>query len=180
MFCCWQPTQPLLLIVSVGDRALQRQNCSFAARKVPLGIFAVATDNWACSSWKCNVSKIRLCARGCTCCCQLKLAITGNLGCIRDLSLSVSLSTCFVLLQAAHTFCVSVLYLHVVFDDKHVLSLMCVHACIYVYPRSSWFILFIFYFLMLIICLFLGLLVSILTWTVWMYMYSKHCSSLYP
>ena len=34
--------------------------------------------------------------------------------------------TCVVLLQAAHTFCVSVLYVHVVFDDKHVLNLMCV------------------------------------------------------
>ena len=41
-----------------------------------------------------------------------------------SLSLSVSLS-----LQAAHTFCVSVLYVHVVFDDKHVLNLMCVRAC---------------------------------------------------
>ena len=38
-----------------------------------------------------------------------------------------------MLLQAAHTFCVSVLYVHVVFDDKHVLNLMCVHACIYIY-----------------------------------------------
>ena len=37
--------------------------------------------------------------------------------------------TCVVLLQAAHTFCVSVLYVHVVFDDKHVLNLMCVRAC---------------------------------------------------
>ena len=37
--------------------------------------------------------------------------------------------TCVVLLQAAHTFCVSVLYVHVVFDDKHVLNLMCVSAC---------------------------------------------------
>ena len=45
--------------------------------------------------------------------------------------------TCVVLLQAAHTFCVSVFYVHVVFDDKHVLNLMCVRACIYVYPRSS-------------------------------------------
>ena len=33
-------------------------------------------------------------------------------------------------LQAAHTFCVSVLYVHVVFDDKHVLNLMCVRACV--------------------------------------------------
>ena len=48
--------------------------------------------------------------------------------------------TCVVLLQAAHTFCVSVLYVHVVFDDKHVLNLMCVRACIYVYPRSSKFL----------------------------------------
>ena len=37
--------------------------------------------------------------------------------------------TCVMLLQAAHTFCVSVLYVHVVFDDKHVLNLMCVLAC---------------------------------------------------
>ena len=37
--------------------------------------------------------------------------------------------TCVVLLQAAHTFCVSVLYVHVIFDDKHVLNLMCVRAC---------------------------------------------------
>ena len=29
------------------------------------------------------------------------------------------------------------LYVHVVFDDKHVLNLMCVHTFIYVYPRSS-------------------------------------------
>ena len=41
--------------------------------------------------------------------------------------------TCVVLLQAAHTFCVSVLYVHVVFDDKHVLNLMCVRACIYMF-----------------------------------------------
>ena len=45
--------------------------------------------------------------------------------------------TCVVLLQAAHTFCVFVLYVHVVLGDKHVLNLMCLHACIYVYPRSS-------------------------------------------
>ena len=31
--------------------------------------------------------------------------------------------------QAAHTFCVSVLCVYVVFDDKHVLNLMCVCAC---------------------------------------------------
>ena len=37
-----------------------------------------------------------------------------------------------MLLQAAHTFCVSVLYVHVVFDDKHVLNLTCVRACIYI------------------------------------------------
>ena len=34
-----------------------------------------------------------------------------------------------MLLQAAHTFCVSVLYVHIVFDDKHVLNLMCVREC---------------------------------------------------
>ena len=55
-------------------------------------------------------------------------------------SLSLSLSiyiyiypcaapTCVVLLQAAYTFCVSVLYVHLVFDDKHVLIIMCVRAC---------------------------------------------------
>ena len=44
-----------------------------------------------------------------------------------------------------NTFCVSVLYVHVVFDDKHVLNLMCVRACIYVYPRSSCFF-FLFFF----------------------------------
>ena len=39
-----------------------------------------------------------------------------------------------MLLQAAHTFCVSVLYVQVVFDDKHVLNLMCVRArmCLYI------------------------------------------------
>ena len=46
--------------------------------------------------------------------------------------LQVSLS----LLKAAHTFCVSVLCVHVVFNDKHVLNLMCMRVCIYVYPRS--------------------------------------------
>ena len=47
---------------------------------------------------------------------------------IIDISLHVLLPTCVVLLQAAHTFCVSVLYVHVVFDDKHVL--MCVRVCV--------------------------------------------------
>ena len=42
--------------------------------------------------------------------------------------LHVLLPTCVVLLQAAHTFCVSVLYVHVVFDDKYVL--MRVRACV--------------------------------------------------
>ena len=37
-----------------------------------------------------------------------------------------------VLLQAAHTFCVSVLYVHVVFDGKHVL--MRVRACVCLPP----------------------------------------------
>ena len=46
------------------------------------------------------------------------------------LSLSLSLLTFgVVLLQAAHTFCVSVLYVHVGFDDKHVL--MHVQACVH-------------------------------------------------
>ena len=52
---------------------------------------------------------------------------------IIDISLHVLLPTCVVLLQAAHIFCVSVLYVHVVFDDKHVLNLMCVRACIYMF-----------------------------------------------
>ena len=53
-----------------------------------------------------------------------------------------------MLLQAAHTFCVSVLYVHVVFDDKHILNLMFTldQADLYIY-----------------ICFFLGLLVSIST-----------------
>ena len=46
---------------------------------------------------------------------------------IIDTSLPVLFPTCDVLLQAAHTFCASVLYVHVVFDDKHV---MCVRACV--------------------------------------------------
>ena len=40
------------------------------------------------------------------------------------------LPTCVVLLQAAHTFCVSVLYVHVVFDDKHVLMRVRVCVCL--------------------------------------------------
>ena len=48
-----------------------------------------------------------------------------------DIALHVLLPTCVVLLQAAHTFCVSVLYVHVVFDDKHVLNLMFVRACVF-------------------------------------------------
>ena len=53
-----------------------------------------------------------------------------------------------MLLQAAHTVCVSVLYLHVVFDDKHVLSLMCVHACKYMFSndQADLYFIFIFYF----------------------------------
>ena len=45
---------------------------------------------------------------------------------IIDISVHVLLPTCVVLLQAVHTFCVSVLYMHVVFDDKHVLMRECV------------------------------------------------------
>ena len=48
------------------------------------------------------------------------------------ITLHVLLPTCVVLIQAAHTFCVSVLCVHVVFDDKHVL--MCVHACVCLPP----------------------------------------------
>ena len=36
-----------------------------------------------------------------------------------------------MLLQADHTFCVCALYVHVVFDDKHVLNLMYVRACMW-------------------------------------------------
>ena len=39
------------------------------------------------------------------------------------------LPNCVLLLHAAHTIGVSVLYVNVVFDDKHVLNLMCVRAC---------------------------------------------------
>ena len=63
-------------------------------------------------------------------------------------------STCFMLLQAAHTFCVSVLYVHVVFDDKHVLNLMCVRECMCL-PQIKLIYIYI-YFLMLIVDLFLG------------------------
>ena len=51
-----------------------------------------------------------------------------------------------MLLQAARTFCVSVLYVHVVFDDKHVLNLMCVRACIYVVIVFLLFFFFFFFF----------------------------------
>ena len=76
-----------------------------------------------------------------------------------------------MLLQAAHTFCVSVLYVHVVFDDRHVLNLMYVRACMclpqdqanfYMYIYISFF----FFKILLNIDLFLGLLVSISTWFV--------------
>ena len=51
-----------------------------------------------------------------------------------------------MLLQAAHTFCVSALYVHVVFDDKHVLNLMCVRACIYMFtPDQANFYMYIFF-----------------------------------
>ena len=47
------------------------------------------------------------------------------------------LPTCVVLLHAAHTFDVSVLYVHVVFDDKHAMHAgVCVCVCvllIYIY-----------------------------------------------
>ena len=63
---------------------------------------------------------------------------------IIDISLHVLLLTCDVLLQAANTFCVSVLYVHVVFDDKHVicvrasvltadLSNLYMYVCMYIY-----------------------------------------------
>ena len=48
---------------------------------------------------------------------------------IIDISLQVLFPTCVVLLQAAHTFCVSVLYVHVVFGDKHVL--MRARVCVF-------------------------------------------------
>ena len=50
---------------------------------------------------------------------------------IIDISLHVLLPTCVVLLQAAHTFCVSVLYVHVVFDDKHVLMRVRARVCLH-------------------------------------------------
>ena len=40
--------------------------------------------------------------------------------------------TCVVLLQAAHTFCVSVLYVHVVFDDKQMFLILCACARVYI------------------------------------------------
>ena len=47
-----------------------------------------------------------------------------------------------VLLQAAHTFCVSVLYVHVVFDDKHVLN----RARVYVFtPDQANFYMYIYF-----------------------------------
>ena len=81
---------------------------------------------------------------------------------IIDISLHVQLPTCVMLLQAAHTFCVSELYVHVVFDDRHVL--MRVRVCVfgpdlanlYLKKKKK----------NLIIDLFLGLLVSISTWFV--------------
>ena len=79
------------------------------------------------------------------------------------------LPTCVVLLQAAHTFCVSVLYVHVVFDDKHVLMRVRTRVCspqIYLSIYLSIYLYIILIFLMLIMGLFLGLLVSISTWFV--------------
>ena len=52
-----------------------------------------------------------------------------------------------MLLQAAHTFCVSVLYVHVGFDDKHVLNLMCVHTCIYIYMFTQIKLIFIYMYI---------------------------------
>ena len=49
---------------------------------------------------------------------------------IIDISLHVLLPTRVVLLEAAHTFCVSVLCVHVVFDDKHVLMRVRVYLCV--------------------------------------------------
>ena len=79
---------------------------------------------------------------------------------IIDIFLHVLLPTCVVLLQAAHTFYVSVVCVHVVFDDKHVL--MCACACFFV----LFLFVCLFLFLMLIMNLFLGLLVSISAWFV--------------
>ena len=58
---------------------------------------------------------------------------------IIDISLHVVLPAYVVLLRAAHTFCVSVLYVHAVFDEKHILmrasARVCVDPrfCIYIY-----------------------------------------------
>ena len=82
---------------------------------------------------------------------------------IIDISLSPCAAlTCVVLLQAAHTFCVSVFYVHVVFDDKHVLNLMCLRTCMCL-PQIK---LLFFVLLMVIIDFFLGLLLSYSTWFV--------------
>ena len=49
-----------------------------------------------------------------------------------------------MLVQAAYTFCVSVLYVHAVFDDKHVLNLMCVCACIYMFTPDQAIFLYVY------------------------------------
>ena len=49
---------------------------------------------------------------------------------IIDIYLHVLLPTRVVLLQAAHTFFVSGLYVHVVFDDKHVLMRVRAYMCL--------------------------------------------------
>ena len=55
--------------------------------------------------------------------------------------------TCVVLLQAAYTFCVSVLNVHIVFDDRHVLNLMCLRACKYVFtPDQANLYIYVYFF----------------------------------
>ena len=51
-----------------------------------------------------------------------------------------------MLLQAAHTFCVSVLYVHAVFDDKHVLNHMCVRLYVFTPDQANLYMyIFIYY-----------------------------------
>ena len=73
------------------------------------------------------------------------------------------LATCVVLLQAAQTVCVSVLYMHVSFDDKHVIMRASARACVFTPDPANFYILI---FILIIEFSFLGFLVSILTWSV--------------
>ena len=61
---------------------------------------------------------------------------------IIDISVHVRLPTCVVLLQAVHTLCVSVLYMHVVFDDKHVLMRARARVCVFTPDLANFYIFF--------------------------------------